>query len=154
MMMNGYGWCLLRATRPGGAGHLEPDPDARDEQSDHADSLLWASFRAWMGANGDPFMVWQFSERSNNDSGVLTFSVSRNHRLSGVWEMLDWIAVHGPGSYGLFFVHDDEDNAVNDGYGRAGVDYSNTYRVHRLLHGTLTEMEDPFFGAIWPGLED
>jgi hypothetical protein len=152
-MMNGYGWCLLRATRPAEAGHLEPDPDARDKHADHANSLLWAGFRAWMEANGDPFLIWQFSEHNNNDSGVLTFSVSRNHRLSGVWGMLDWIAFHGPGSYGLFFVYDDEDDGTNNN-GRAGIDHSSTFRVHRLLHGTLTEMADPFFGEIWPGLDD
>jgi hypothetical protein len=68
--------------------------------------------------------------------------------------MLDWIAANGLGSYGLFFVHDDEDDAANDNYGRAGVDHSNVFRVHRVLHGTITEMDDPFFREVWPVLED
>lgn len=92
---------------------------------------------------GDDFVQWTLTEQSNNDRGVLVFSVSRNHRTSGVWAMLDWIAVHGPGSYGLFYVHDDE---------LAGVD-GNRYRVHRLLHGVITDMDDPFFPDVVPALE-
>lgn len=153
-MMNGYGWCLLRARQPADARSLEPDPDLRNEEADRANGILWADFRSWMEANGDPFIVWSLSERNNNDYGVLTFSVSRNHRSSAVWEMLRWIATRGPGSYGLLFVHDDEDDAMNDSHGRGGADHSNRFRVHRLLHGELMEMRDPFFGEIWPTLED
>lgn len=153
-MMNGYGWCLLRAARPVDARALESDPDLLDEDVDRADGEFWADFRVWMDTCDDPFITWNLSDRNNNDRGVLTFSVSRNHRASAVWAMLDWIASSGPGSYGLFFVHDDEDDAVNDNYGRAGVDHSNRFRVHRLLHGNLEEMDDPFFGEIWPLLED
>lgn len=103
--------------------------------------------------NADAFMVWQLAERNNNDSGVLTFSVSRNHRASGLWDMLDWIATHAPGAYGVAFVHDDEDDAANDGSGRGGFDGSNEFRVHRILHGTITEMDDAYFGSIYPGLD-
>ena len=152
--MNGYGWCVLRARQPSDARSLEPDPDRRDEEAERADGVLWADFRTWMETSGDPFIVWTLCERNNNDRGVLTFSVSRNHRSSAVWAMLAWIASHGPGSYGLFYVHDDEDVVRTPGKGRPTGDHSNSFRVHRLVHGVLTEMDDPFFGEIWPTLGD
>ncbi|MCA9562508.1 MAG: hypothetical protein KC561_03420 [Myxococcales bacterium] len=153
-MMNGYGWLLLRARPPEEARALESDPDRRDDRARQENLRLWADFRAWMEANAEPMLRWELTEANNNDHGVLTFSVSRNHRASAVWEMLDWIAACGPGSYGLFYVHDDEDAASNDSYGRAATDHSNVFRVHRLLRGTLTELDDPFFGPVWPETED
>lgn len=152
--MNGYGWCLLRARTPSDARTLEPDPDTRDDAAAIADRALWADFRAWMETSGDPFIIWNLGEHNNNDTGVLTFSVSRNHRSSAVWAMLGWIASNGPGSYGLFYVHDDEDVITNANHGRPIGDHSNRFRVHRLLHGDLTELADPFFGEVWPEIED
>lgn len=93
-------------------------------------------------------MQWHLSEYLNNDKGVLLFHVSRNHSAPEVWDMLRWIADNGRGSYGLFYLHDDEDNGT---YKRAtGVDRSNCFRVYRLVHGELVELDDPFFGQIFP----
>jgi hypothetical protein len=150
-MLRGYGWCLLRARRPDRIEALEPDPDRGDLLADEADQRLWAAFRVWMDENESGWIQWHLTEYFNNDHGVLTFHISRNHTATEVWEMLSWIAEHGPGSYGLFFVHDDEDDGV---YRRStGVDRSNVFRVHRLLHGVLTEMDDPFLGQVYPRLE-
>ena len=66
--------------------------------------------------------------------------------------MLKWIARNGSGSYGLLFVHDDEDLIDNHSYGRGNVDHSNVFRVHRIANGQLSEMSDPFFGPIVPNL--
>ncbi len=106
-----------------------------------------------MEQHPSPWLSWSFSEQQNNDAGVLTFSLSRNHRSSVVWDMLEWIGTYGPGSYGLFYVHDDEDDESNPHYGRGQADYSNVFRVHRLLRGELVELADPFFGSISPDIE-
>lgn len=56
---------------------------------------------------------------------------------------------HGPGSYGLFYCHDDEDTRESTISGHhPSKDYDNVFRVHRLLHGELTELPDPFFGLV------
>jgi hypothetical protein len=147
--MLGFGWCHLRSSR-------DPLRDASldaiqliDSSIDQADEVLWMSFRGWMATNAEPFLQWQFHEHLNNDHGLLTYCVSRNHRGSGVWAMLNWIAENGSGSYGLFYCHDDEDTMERSRFGRqVPMDYDNVFQVHRLLNGRLTELNDPFFGMI------
>ena len=56
--------------------------------------------------------------------------------------MLSWIAEHGPASYGLFYVNDDESD-----------EFCNDFRVHRIMNGCVEELTDPFFGPIVPNLE-
>jgi hypothetical protein len=63
--------------------------------------------------------------------------------------MLDWIVTNAPGSYGLFYCHDDEDTMVRNAYGRVPLmDYDNVFRVHRIKNGRIDELADPFFGLI------
>ena len=82
---------------------------------------------------------------------MLLFGIARNHRASPVWAMLEWIAARGPGSYGLFFAHDDEDIVDPSRHGRGiAEDYSNVFRVHRIKNGVVTELADPFFGPLTP----
>ncbi len=79
--------------------------------------------------------------------------LSRNHRGSPFWAMLGGSREHGPGSYGLFHVHDDEDTAEPP-YNRAiPEDYNNVFRVHRVMNGPLWTSGRPFFGPIVPTLE-
>jgi hypothetical protein len=67
--------------------------------------------------------------------------------------MLLWIAEHGSGSYGLFYVHDDEDFADLPDARDIPEDYCNAFRVHRIMNGRVEELADPFFGPIVPNLE-
>ena len=128
--------------------------DLVDAEIDKANEELWQNFREWMQPFEDSLLRWQFYEKLNNHNGLLTYCVSRNHRSSRVWEMLEWIAEHGPGSYGLFYCHDDEDFKDSTFPGRKpSMDYCNVYRVHRLLNGQLTELADPFFGMIQGGID-
>lgn len=121
---------------------------------DRADEELWSSFRSWMQANSSPWLLWSLHEQHNNHAGLLHVALSRNHRSSPFWGMLKWIADNGPGSYGLFYVHDDEDVVDHSRHGRGIVeDYDNVFRVHRIMNGTVTEVDDPFFGPIVPSLE-
>jgi hypothetical protein len=152
-MMVGYGWCVLRSSR-------EPYRDATlemalamDEDVKAADRRLWESFRTWMADHDEFFIKWTLHEELNNHNGILLFCVSRNHRASRVWDMLQWIAETGPGSYGLFYVLDDEDQVGNPHYGRGLIDFSNEFRVHRIANGTITEHADPFLSPIIPTLD-
>ena len=148
-MLTGFGWCHLRSLKPAATAALE-----QDQVVAAADEALWRSFRDWMAETTSPFLDWRLVDHLNNASGLLTFTVSRNHRSSHVWTMLDWIVENGPASYGLFYVHDDEDSKGNHSYDRGNADRSNVFRVHRLMNGQIVELPDPFFGQIVPALED
>ncbi len=152
--MLGFGWCHLRSDRAPLADATLDSVERVDSEIDEADKLLWESFRIWMQNNADPFMQWQLHENLNNHHGLLTYCLSRNHRSSNVWEMLEWIAKNGPGSYGLFYCHDDEDTMDRNAYNRSPLmDYNNVFRVHRLLNGNIDELDDPFFGLIDGGID-
>ena len=148
-MLLGFGWCHLRSSRVAIRDAKLSDIDQVDAEIDAADQKLWNEFRTWMEVSAESFIQWQLCESLNNEKGLLTWCVSRNHRSSAVWEMLDWVVTHGPGSYGLFYCHDDEDTRESSFIGRhPSMDYDNVFRVHRLLHGELTELDDPFFGLV------
>jgi hypothetical protein len=83
----------------------------------------------------------------NGDLNALSISGFRNHRYDLVIELFQWLAKNAPGSYGLLYVHDDEDF-------RRGADYQNVFRVWRLARGTLQEMDDPFLSPRIPVTED
>ena len=105
-----------------------------------------------MTSHSECYIKWELHEHLNNHHGILMFCVSRNHRESNVWDMLQWIANHGAGSYGLFYVHDDEDQIGNTRYDRGANDFSNAFRVHRIANGCVTELPDPFISPIVPTL--
>ena len=152
-MIFAAGWCILRSSHSAYATTAAADARDMDAAIDAADVVLWASFREWMAANSSPWLLWTLYEHHNNHNGLLQVYLSRNHRGSPFWDMLGWIAEHGPGSYGLFHVHDDEDTA-GPPYGRAiPEDYNNVFRVHRVMNGRVDELADPFFGPIIPSLE-
>jgi hypothetical protein len=152
-MIFAAGWCVLRASRSAYATTAPWDAGPLDAAVDAADAGLWASFREWMAENGSPWLLWSLYEHHNNHHGLLQVYLSRNHRASPIWDMLVWIADHGPGSYGLFYVHDDEDSPDPPDARDIPEDYTNAFRVHRIMNGRVEELADPFFGPIVPNLE-
>jgi Immunity protein 7 len=152
-MLVGYGWCILRSSQEEYRNATVDEVYELDERIEAADKRLWQAFRDWMSTLEEPMLKWHFYEHLNNQTGILLFCISRNHRSSSIWEMLQWIATNGSGSYGLFFAHDDED-VIGTKYSRKiPEDYDNCFRVHRILNGTVTEMADPFFGLISPNID-
>lgn len=147
-MFSGYGWCRLSTARPPVLGSDEEALEAADA----ADALLWSEYRNFMSRLNCQWIEWQLHDYANNDTGVLTFSVSRNHRRPEVFEMFEWIARSGPASHGLLYVHDDEDEQDQARRRGQSGDFSNLYRVYRLMNGEIAELSDPFFGQITPGL--
>jgi hypothetical protein len=153
-MLFGTGWCVLRTARDAYETASLGELDALDSLTKANDEKLWSDFRAWMAAHDSPWVRWTLFEQHNNHNGVLQFFISRNHRASPVWEMLQWIATNGPSSFGLLYVHDDEDVVDTSQYGRGiSEDFDNVFRVHRILRGVVTEHSDPFFGPIVPNLD-
>jgi len=149
--MLGFGWCHLRASREALRGALVADAHDIDAKIGDADRALFLAFRRWKAEQGekDPWLKWDLQDELNNDTGLLTYCLSRNHRTSLVWAMLEWIRDHGPGSYGLFYCHDDEDTMAGGYVNRfPPMDFDNVFRVHRLKNGVLEELPDPFFGLI------
>jgi hypothetical protein len=152
-MLLGFGWCVLRSSRELCQSDSVESVYILDERTQKTDEDLWASFRQWMSANEDPWLKWQLFEALNNHHGLLQFCISRNHRSTKTWEMLKWIASNGPDSYGLFYVHDDEDDVGVEGYGRGTTSFSNEFRVHRILKGEIAEFPDPFLSPIVPTID-
>ncbi|WP_414653003.1 Imm7 family immunity protein [Ideonella sp.] len=142
-MILSVGWCVLRSSRIAYAHTSAEDARLMDEAIAEADARLWVSFREWMASNSSPLLLWTLHEQHNNHQGMLQVYLSRNHRGSPFWDMLGWIAEHGPSSYGLFYVNDDEESDSS----------GNVFRVHRIMSGRVDEMPDPFFGPIVPNLE-
>ena len=154
-MLFAVGWCVLQSSRSVYATTSIADIDAVDAAVDSADAELWTAFRRWMEANcaSEWTLNWTLHEHHNNHHGLLQAYVSRNHRPSPFWQMLEWITVNGPGSYGLFYVHDDQDIVGPRRYRRGTADFDNVFRVHRIMNGCVEELADPFFGPIIPNLE-
>ena len=149
-MLVAHGWAVLQSSRD---RYADSDPEewfVLDEKSKAEDELLWKNFRSWMKSNEDPLMVWSLTNELNNHHGLLQFTVSRNHRATIMWEMLKYLAENSRGTYGIVYVHDDEDEKGNTHYGRGHADYGNEYRVWRILQGELTELDDPFLSPIVP----
>lgn len=147
-MLAGYGWCVLRSSREPYQTATVETVEVVDDQVRMADKALWAAFRLWIAAHGEDFLKWTLHEHLNNHSGILQYCVSRNHRSSCVWDMIEWIAENGPGSYGLLYVHDDEDGPANTAYQRGMNDFTNAFHVHRVANGKITELDDPFLSPI------
>lgn len=148
-MLFGYGWCRLLTPRPPVANTEESVLEAADA----ADEQMWAEFRRFMASQDTRWIEWELHDYLNNNTGVLTYCLSRNHREPQVFDMLAWIAQHGSASHGLLYIHDDEDESSRSQRRGQPGDHNNVYRVHRLMNGEVTEMADPFFGSISPGLQ-
>lgn len=69
-----------------------------------------------------------------------------NHRQESVINLFKWVAANSRSSYGLLFIHDDEDY-------RRGSDYTNQFRVWKLALGELEELDDPFLSPYIPTVE-
>lgn len=74
-------------------------------------------------------------------SGFTNHSYPASEQLFGLYKYIAQIA---PGSYGMIYIHDDED--------KRGFD--NDFRVHVLAKGIIEEKADPFLSPFVPTIED
>ncbi|MCL2080003.1 MAG: immunity 7 family protein [Oscillospiraceae bacterium] len=82
-----------------------------------------------------------------NGEVSLTATNFTNHftdETSKIIDLFNWIARKAPGSYGLLYLHDDED--ANG--------FSNAFQVFVLARGTFQSKEDPFLSPYIPTVED
>ncbi|BBO36121.1 Imm7 family immunity protein [Lacipirellula parvula] len=160
-MLFAVGWAVVRSSREPfatlnfdsmGAEEWSQAFNVIDDACDRADLELFDRFEAFMAECDDGMLSWSFQRALNNVRGVLTFASSRNHRGKSPTSLriMEWLAVNGTGSYGLLYLHDDEDDGVSKRYGRGGVDRTNEFRVWRLASGQLMEFDDPFLSPIVP----
>jgi hypothetical protein len=66
------------------------------------------------------------------------------------------VATELPFSYGLLYVHDDEDSLwdiTDEQIARHGNNYDNEFRVWRLARGEFEERADPFLSPYIPTVE-
>jgi hypothetical protein len=77
-----------------------------------------------------------------NGQIVLVAHGLRNHRQAGPAELFRWVGEQYPLSYGLLYVHDDEDPTR-----------SNEFVVYRLAHGAVTEFADSLLSPFVPTVE-
>lgn len=87
-----------------------------------------------------------FLHKTINGMISVTCSGLRNHRQDWAIEFFRWLAKRAPGSYGLLYVHDDEDPR--------GIEFENSFRVFRLAKGEFNEVDDPFLSPYIPTVED
>lgn len=80
--------------------------------------------------------------RTSNCMIVLMAHGLRNHRYQPLIELFEQIAQMLPDSYGLLYVHDDEQKGSD-----------NAFRVWRLALGRFTEHDDPFLSPYFPTVE-
>jgi hypothetical protein len=139
-MFLAVGWAVIQSSRAAYSSAALEQLDALDEEILAADQALHDKLRDWFELNGSGWIKWQFSEIINNHRDILQFHTSRNHRPASVWSLMEFIAEQSPGSYGVVFVHDDEDNGA-----RMSNDFSQSFRVWRILDGQITEHADPLF---------
>ncbi len=81
--------------------------------------------------------------RRYNGCDSLHIAGQHNHRSEYVIELFKWIGQVAPGSYGILYILDLEDDK-----------HENEFRVWKLSRGLLTENEDPFLSPYVPTVED
>lgn len=90
---------------------------------------------------------WSFDIKTYNGNHHLIVSGFTNHALPASKKLFDlykYIANIAPGSYGLLYIHDDED--ING--------FENEFRVFVLARGELIEKKDMFLSPYIPTVED
>jgi hypothetical protein len=72
------------------------------------------------------------------------FSNHKTQEVSELFELFQYIANIAPGSYGIIYTWDDEDESG----------YNNSFRVHVLARGNVSTKEDPYLSPCVPVIED
>ena len=155
-MFDAQGWIRVRSSRDAYVEGLSGEEiDALDRATDLADEALWdqleqhlAKYGIETASSGEvrpiglSLIKYQFHRHLNYSSGLLTLATSRNHRCRDFAELIAWIAEKGPGSYGIIYVHDDEDEQT-----------SNAFQVWRILKGRVEVFPDCWLSPIMPTLQ-
>lgn len=101
--------------------------------------------RAAINDAHDEFSLFDVRQTGNGQTVLFAHGL-RNHRFEAAISLFQWVAAELPDSYGLLYVHDDEDHD-------RGADHENEFRVWRMARGRLEELADPFLSPYIPTVE-
>ncbi len=135
-MFEFHGWVTIRVD-----DQDDPDMDGISRREEKAVRRL----RKAIQEADDEFSLFNLRQTSNGMIVLFAHGL-RNHRYEPVIDLFRWVATELPYSYGLLYVHDDEDQ-------NRGGDYENEFRVWRLARGHFEEMSDPFLSPYIPTVE-
>jgi hypothetical protein len=131
-MFEFHGWAVVRPV----------DPDSADfHQIGGRNDQAIKRVRAAINEAHDECSEFEVRRTSNNLI-VLSAHGLRNHRHEPVIRLFRWLAEAMPDSYGLLYVHDDED-----------AEYANAFRVWRLALGKFSDHSEPFLSPYIPNVE-
>ena len=139
-MFTAFGWVKIQTSIADYQGASLEEVDALDDRFDLENKKLYQELNDWLNLNETAWIKWQFTEHLNNESGILQFHASRNHRTSVVWRLMKFITEQSLGSYGAIYIQDDEDIDRVQSH-----DFSLSFRVWRILNGEMTEHDDMLF---------
>ena len=126
-MFEAHGWATVRSADRESANSGQHDPELEAAVAVMA-SVANIVVRLDSGVNGE---------------SMLSLSALKNHRTQAVIELFAWVAANRPDSYGLLYVHDNEDSRGFD----------NAFRVWRIARGRFEEMDDSFLSPVVPTIE-
>ncbi|WP_299261182.1 Imm7 family immunity protein [uncultured Aquimarina sp.] len=86
-----------------------------------------------------------YSLKYLNGTYHLSIMANHNHRTEHVIEFFKWISEISKGSYGILYVHDDEDIEKGN---------ENKFKVWSLKKGKVVEMNDVFLSPMNPEIEE
>ncbi len=154
-MFSAHAWVIVRSSREKLRDAIKSENfsniDEIDIKIDEADAKLFDDLEMYLKSEIPNLVDYTLTRQLNNDSGILRFSSSTNHRRSppNAIQVLEWVKEHGPDSYGLLYVHDDEDEGEwAKKYGRTGENFQNVFRVWVLKNGVITENEDFYLSPV------
>jgi hypothetical protein len=126
-MFEYHGWAVVRS----------------ESEADDADAALIQELQSKVAS------LSEFTRRTFHIgeplNGMYAVRVSglRNHSRPEIIDLFRWLADRSRGSYGLLYVHDDEDR-----------EHECVFQVFRLAQGELVEFDDPFLSPIVSTIED
>lgn len=94
----------------------------------------------WVSGHADVRVVngsWCFS--------ITSLSNHRSRRSAEIYQLVDWIAAHFPGAYGLLYERDDEPGLSGG---------TEAFTVRALARGRVSVHSDPSLSPIQPTIED
>lgn len=147
-MFAAHGWIIVRSSRDelraAATANLFDELDDVDERIEAADQVLFDQLEAHLESVYFASLDYSFTRQLNHQNGILRYSSASNHRGDppAAIGIMEWIGDRGPDSYGVVFVHDDEDVGETRRCGRSGEDYSGEFRVWVLKGGVICERDD------------
>ena len=135
-MFEFHGWATIRVSDLD-----DPDLSVCQFRQEEAINRLEMAMRE----ADDEFSLFDLKRTSNNLIVLIAHGL-RNHRYEPVIELFRWVATELPYSFGLLYVHDDEDT-------KRGADLENEFRVWRLARGQFSEFSDTFLSPYIPTVE-